>query len=96
MLTVTDSTPDPGRRATPPGTMYGNCAGTVTVVPDAGEVLVIVSEFVVGADGLEPHPTAVLFYTSSSSASSARSMMNRKRAEASLPISSLITRSVMI
>ena len=35
-------------------------------------------------------------YTSSSSASSARSMMNRKRAEASLPISSLMTRSVTI
>ena len=36
------------------------------------------------------------FQTSSSSASSARSMMNRKRADASLPISSLITRSVTI
>ena len=35
-------------------------------------------------------------YTSSSSASSALSMMNRKRAEASLPISSLMTRSVTI
>ncbi len=34
--------------------------------------------------------------TSSSSASSARSMMKRKRAEASLPISSLMIRSVMI
>jgi len=34
--------------------------------------------------------------TSSSCASSARSMMNRKRADASLPISSLITRSVTI
>ena len=35
-------------------------------------------------------------HTSSSSASSARSMMNRKRAEASLPISSLMMRSVTI
>jgi hypothetical protein len=35
-------------------------------------------------------------HTSSSSASSARSMMNRNRAEASRPISSLITRSVTI
>ncbi len=34
--------------------------------------------------------------TSNSSASSARSMMKRKRADASLPISSLITRSVTI
>ena len=34
--------------------------------------------------------------TSSSSASSARSMMKRNRADASLPISSLITRSVTI
>ena len=34
--------------------------------------------------------------TSSSSASSARSMMKRKRADASLPISSLMTRSVTI
>ena len=35
-------------------------------------------------------------YTSSSCASSARSMMKRNRADASLPISSLITRSVTI
>jgi hypothetical protein len=36
------------------------------------------------------------FQTSSSSASSARSMMKRNRADASLPISSFITRSVTI
>jgi len=41
-------------------------------------------------------PVRTARYTSSSSASSARSMMKRNRAEASRPISSLITRSVTI
>ena len=45
---------------------------------------------------LSKAPSASQAYRSSSCASSARSMMKRKRADASFPISSLITRSVTI
>src|ERR1700737_1301513 len=49
-----------------------------------------------GRSGIAGHRERKSCYTSSSSASSARSMMKRKRALASLPISSLMTRSVTI
>jgi hypothetical protein len=47
-----------------------------------------------GIEGIEDFDATSVAYTSIASASSARSMMNRKRAEASRPINSLITRSV--